>query len=123
MMEAVRMNPMMQDLRVTLRRLLTAPAFTVTAVLILSLGIGMTAAMLTVVNAVLLHPLPVQDPDRIVLPRTVDSRGTDISATWDQVKQLEHATHTLGGIAGEAHQGAFDMTLLDGGRPLVMKTA
>ncbi|MFL5613396.1 MAG: ABC transporter permease [Gemmatimonadaceae bacterium] len=55
-----------QDLRYGWRALLHARAFTVTALLALALGIGGTSAIFSVVNAVLLQPLPLGDPNRIV---------------------------------------------------------
>ena len=53
-------------LRRTIRRLAGAPLFTIVAVLTLGLGIGATTAIFTVVNGVLLRPLPFQEPDRLV---------------------------------------------------------
>ncbi|HEX5047592.1 MAG TPA: ABC transporter permease [Gammaproteobacteria bacterium] len=54
------------SLRQTLRRLLMAPGFTLTTVLTLAIGIGATTAIFSVVNGVLLEPLPFPEPDRLV---------------------------------------------------------
>jgi predicted permease len=56
----------MTQLRQTLRRLSRAPAFTATTVLTLAIGIGATTAIFSVVNGILLKPLPFPEPDRLI---------------------------------------------------------
>jgi putative ABC transport system permease protein len=77
------MDNLLQDVRYGIRTLLRQPGFAATAILTLALGIGATTAIFSVVNAVVLRPMPFDSPDRVVVLTNTNTktgaRNTTIS--------------------------------------------
>ena len=106
------MDTLLQDLRYAVRTLRRARGFAAIAILTLALGIGGTTAIYSVVDRVLLKPLPFPDPDRLVVPRSVNvATGEDWSIThadfadWRDAKVFDHVAVYAGGemdLAGGA---------------------
>ena len=92
---------LVRDVRYALRQLRHAPAFAVSALLCLALGIGATTAVFSVVNTILLRPLPYPDSDRLVLlienvPSTIPGRPPSRRAhTFQQFRDWQSQSKTL----------------------------
>ena len=111
------MESLRQNVRVGIRSLRRAPGFALIATLTLALGIGLSTAVFTVANALLLRRLPVQDQDRlVVLTGQIPARGID---NWplgaEDVRELRRRTRSLAQVASVSYYGATPLPVLDGG--------
>src|SRR5260370_14126796 len=95
------MNTIAQDIRFAVRTLWKAPTFTAVAILALALGIGANSAIFTVVNAVVLRPLPFPDAQRLCViytsrPGGLSPYGSLTDAAFLEVRK---ANTRLGHVA------------------------
>lgn len=100
-----------QDLRYGLRMLVKNPGFTAVAVIALALGIGANTAIFSVVNTVLLRPLPYKDPERLVMVFEDSSkhgfpRDTPTAANYIDWRDQNQVFESIAAIAG----GSFNLT-------------
>jgi putative ABC transport system permease protein len=90
---------LVQDLRYTLRTLRRMPGFAAVALLTLALGSGATTVMFTVINGVLLKPLPYADPDRLVTLQEKTEKATQFGNLWSlaypNFLDCKNQTHSL----------------------------
>jgi predicted permease len=76
------MSGVIQDVRYAWRGLVRAPGFAAVAITTLALGIAATTIVYSLIDGILLRPLPIADPDRVVVARELNSRGQVISVAW-----------------------------------------
>src|SRR5581483_12443822 len=93
------MQTLWQDLRYGARLLLKQPSFTLVAVISLALGIGACTAIFSVVDAVVLRPLPYPQPERIVSVKEVDAKGRQITFAAPNFLDVRARNHTLAAAA------------------------
>ncbi len=99
----------LQDLRYALRQLRKNPGFAITAVLTLALGVGAAAAVFSVMDAVLLRPLPFHAPGRIVVPETIAKEGYQQPFSYPSYQDARAWNHTLSPLAGYFSAGGINL--------------
>src|SRR5258708_4900458 len=101
------MYALAQNLRFAFRQLRKAPGFALTVVLTLALGIGATTAIFSLVEGILLRPLPFSNPDRLVLLGDHLGGGASTPVTAREIGTYSNATTAFSSLAGyiPAHYG------------------
>ncbi len=98
---------LLKDLRFAMRQLLRSPGFAIIAIVSLTLGIGANTAIFTLLDAVLLRPLPVQNPGELVLFGDGNAQGSTLSVpdgTWNLFSysffhDFRQKDHSFSGVA------------------------
>src|SRR5579859_220558 len=116
------MRGLTQDIRYALRQLGKNPRFTSIAVLTLALGIGASTAVFSVVNTVLLHPLPYRDPERLMLiTETLPAMSAElVGVAAQEYLDYRDRNHSFSQVAAYENEG-FNLT--GEGRPMRVNAA
>src|SRR5436853_160653 len=99
------MEAFLKDVKHSFRMFMRSPSFTFTAIAALALGIGATTAIFSLVNSVLLKPVPFPDPDRLVM--LMNTPGGDNAASpakfqhWPEQSTVLHDVHALRNGVGD----------------------
>lgn len=89
-----------QDVRLAFLQLRKAPGFTLTIVLTLALGVGATTASFSLVEGILLRPLPLSDPDRLVLLGDHLRSGPNLPVSAPEIGTYSSATRAFSSMGG-----------------------
>jgi predicted permease len=117
----MKLDILLQDLRYTIRTLSRDRGFTIVAVLILALGIGANIAVFSVVNTLLLRPLPFQNADRLmwIAPPPTKCGGSCATYSTDAYDEFRMHSHTFQDVTGYfAFSGPENLSLNRGGAPI-----
>src|ERR1700745_2066277 len=102
------MERLIQDLRFGMRSMRKSPSFSLICVLSLALGIGANTTIFTVVNAILLNPLPVSDISQLVEVDTIDAKtqvtqanATKLGMSYPNCQDYQRQNQVLSGLSCE----------------------
>ena len=112
------METLLQDLRYGIRMLRKSPGFAVVAVITLALGIGANTAIFSVVNGVLLNPLPYRQPDQLVALYQRNTQFTEASIPYPNFLDWRRENRSFSDLAAYRHD---DFNLTGMGEPERLK--
>jgi len=95
----MRLDSLWQDVRYAARSLAKAPTFTAVVLVTLALGIGASTAIFSLVNGILLRPLPYPEADRLVYLNEIRPDGSQMSVSWPNFVDWRARQHSFDALA------------------------
>lgn len=109
---------LLEDLRYAVRQMRKSPGFASIAIVTLALGVGAATAIYSVVDAVILEPLPYIRPRRIFVPRTIAKEGYQQPPSWPGYEDMRAQNRTFSALAGYTDYTNTDLQTKSG--PVVL---
>lgn len=113
------MESLWQDIRFAFRTLRARPGFLIVAVATIAIGVGANTAIFSVIYGVLLEPIPVEEPSRIVVPDVIAPTGFSISLSIPNFRDWRDRSRTFETFAAVMNNSR---TLTGGDRPEIIRT-
>lgn len=110
---------LIQDVRYAVRQMRKSPGFAFIAVLTLSLGVGVSAAVFSIIDAVILRPLPYDHADLIYRPVTLAKAGYTQPLSWLSFKDMRAQSHSFAAFSG--FSSYFSVNLESPSGPVALK--
>lgn len=113
------METLLQDFRYAMRQLRRSPGFALIAVATLALGVGAATAIFSVVDAVLIRPLPFDRPELIYAPVTLAKEGYTQPFSWQSFEDARAQNHVFAALSGESDYQSANLETPSG--PVALK--
>jgi len=108
-----RFESVVQDFRYAIRQMMQSPGFAAVAIITLALGIGANTAVFSVIDAVMLRPLPYAEPDRLIEAQSMNRRSTEPNnLSYPDFLDWRAQNHTLEHLVSY-HDNSYTLTGLD----------
>ena len=102
------MSPLVEDVKYALRLLIRTPGFAAVAILTLALGIGANTALFSIVNGVLLNPLPYPHPNQVVSVNVLEQEGGENPVSYPDFLDWVRDSHSFSSLAAYRNPGGFN---------------
>src|SRR5258705_4610759 len=98
------LDNLFQDVRYAVRSYAKAPSFAIAILATLALGIGASTAIFSMVNGIILRPLPFPEPDRLIFANELNPNGIGMSVSWPNFLDWRARARSFDGLASSRNE-------------------